>query len=62
MTSPEADLAARLLPGLREDFAAREATALQLAGLLLDAVDASLPLTHHAPAELALPQLEALCE
>jgi hypothetical protein len=57
---PEAELAQKLLPKLRPDFAEREATALQFAELLLDAVDAALPLTQHAPAELALPQLELL--
>jgi hypothetical protein len=57
---PEEELAQKLLPQLRPDFAEREATALQFAELLLDAVDAALPLTHHAPAELALPQLELL--
>jgi hypothetical protein len=57
---PEEELAHKLLPQLRADFAEREATALQFAELLLDAVDAALPLTRHAPAELALPQLEAL--
>jgi hypothetical protein len=57
---PEEELAQRLLPQLRADFEGREATALQFAELLLDAVDAALPLTLHAPGELALPQLEAL--
>jgi hypothetical protein len=58
--NPEQELAQKLLPQLRTDFAEREATALQFAELLLDAVDAALPLTRHAPAELALPQLELL--
>jgi hypothetical protein len=57
---PEEDLAQKLLPQLRPDFAERESTALQFAELLLDAVDAALPLTLHAPAGLALPQLELL--
>jgi hypothetical protein len=58
--TPEKELAQKLLPQLRPDFEGREATALQFAELLLDAVEAALPLTHHAPAELALPQLELL--
>jgi len=57
---PEETLARSLLSQLRPDFAEREATARQFAELLLDAVDAALPLTHHAPAELALPLLESL--
>ena len=60
LVKPEAELAQKLLPKLRADFAEREATALQFAELLLDAVDAALPLTLHAPAGLALPQLELL--
>ena len=60
LVKPEAELAQKLLPRLRADFPEREATALQFAELLLDAVDAALPLTQHAPAELALPQLELL--
>jgi hypothetical protein len=59
---PEEDLALRLLPQLRDDFAEREKATLQFAELLLDAVEAAMPLTLHAPAELALPQLEALAE
>src|SRR5207244_4717202 len=45
---------------LRRDFPQREATALQLAELVLDAIAAALPLTRHEPAEPALAQLEAL--
>jgi hypothetical protein len=60
--TPEQELAQRLLPELRADFAGRDQTALQFAGLLLDAVDAALPLTRHEPAEHALPQLEALAQ
>jgi hypothetical protein len=43
-----------------QDLAGRAASALQLAELLLDAVDAALPLTDHRPAETALVQLELL--
>lgn len=57
---PEQRLAAALLRALRDDFAERDATALELAGLLLDTVDAALPLTDHRPAEPALVQLEGL--
>lgn len=58
--TPEEELAQKLLPQLRPDFAGREAAALQFAELLLDAVEAALPLTRHGPAEIALPQLELL--
>lgn len=58
--TPEQELAQKLLPQLRQDFEGRETTALQFAELLLDAVEAALPLTRHGPAELALPQLELL--
>ncbi len=57
---PEQRLAAVLARALRPGFAEREATALQLAELLLDAVEAALPLTDHRPAEPALVQLEGL--
>src|SRR5712691_6020058 len=60
--TPEKELAAALLPALRPDFAEREATARQLAELLLDAVSAALPLTRHEPAEAPLAQLEALAQ
>lgn len=58
--SPEQRLARTLAHALRDDFAERDATALQLAELLLDTVDAALPLTDHRPAEPALVQLEGL--
>jgi hypothetical protein len=57
---PEKQLARTLALALRADFAEREATALQLAELLLDAVASALPLTRHEPAEPALAQLETL--
>jgi hypothetical protein len=56
----EHELAQALLAQLRPDFAEREASAQKFAELLLDAVDAALPLTRHGPAELSLPQLEEL--
>jgi len=58
--TPEQELAQKLLPQLRADFEGRDAAALQFAELLLDSVEAALPLTRHGPAELALPQLELL--
>ncbi len=58
--SPGQRLAASLARALRDDFAERDATALQLAELLLDTVDAALPLTDHRPTEPALVQLEGL--
>lgn len=58
--TPEEELAQKLLPQLRADFEGRDAAALQFAELLLDSVEAALPLTRHGPAELALPQLELL--
>src|SRR5207302_11270302 len=57
---PEKELARSIAVALRPGFARREATALQLAELLLDAVAAALPLTRHEPAEPALAQLEGL--
>jgi hypothetical protein len=57
---PEKQLARALALALRADFAEREATALQLAELLLDSVASALPLTQHEPAEPALAQLENL--
>ena len=57
---PETQLAAALLPAFRAGFPEREASALQLAELLLDAVDDALPLTDHRPAEPALTRLELL--
>jgi hypothetical protein len=57
---PEQQLARSIEVAFRTDFARREATALQLAELLLDAVAAALALTRHEPAEPALAQLEAL--
>jgi hypothetical protein len=56
----EQRLAAVLARALRDDFLERDATAQQLAGLLLDTVEAALPLTDHRPAEPALAQLEGL--
>ncbi len=58
--SAEDDLAAALLPAFRGEFAGRDATARQLAQLILDAVDAALPLTRHEPSEPALAELELL--
>ena len=60
--TPESDLAKSLLVALRPDFAEREATARQLAELLLDAVSAALPLTRHEPAEAPLRELEGLAQ
>lgn len=57
---PEQELARSLALALRQDFAEREATALQLAELLLDAVAAAMPLTRHEPAEQPLAELETL--
>jgi hypothetical protein len=58
--TPEEELAQKLLPQLRLDFEGRETTALQFGELLLDAVEAALPLTRHGPADVSLPQLELL--
>jgi hypothetical protein len=60
--SAESQLASALLGVFRPDFAEREATARQLAELLLDAVAAALPLTRHEPAEAPLAELEALAQ
>ena len=54
MSPAEETLAQALLRAFRPDFAEREATARQLAELLLDAVSAALPLTRHEPSETAL--------
>ena len=62
MSGPEQSLASSLLVAFRPDFAEREATARQISELILDAVSAALPLTHHAPAEPALAELEALAQ
>src|SRR5437870_3851588 len=59
---PEAELARSLLVGLRPEFADREATARQLAELLLDAIAAALPLTRHQPSDAPLAQLELLAQ
>jgi hypothetical protein len=59
---PEAELARSLLLGLRPEFAGREATALQFAELLLDAIAAALPLTRHEPSDAPLSQLETLAQ
>lgn len=58
----EEELARSLLVALRPEFAEREATARQLAELLLDAVAAALPLTRHEPAERPLRELEGLAQ
>ncbi|MGE5049104.1 MAG: hypothetical protein ACM3PC_11075, partial [Deltaproteobacteria bacterium] len=60
--SPESELATVLLKAFRSDFAEREATARQLAELLLDAVAAALPLTRHEQADGPLGELEALAQ
>ena len=57
---PETPLLRSLLAAFRPDFGPREASARHLAELVLDAVDAILPLEQHAPAELALGRLEEL--
>jgi hypothetical protein len=57
---PEEQLARSLAVAFRPGFAEREATSLQLAELLLDAIAAALPLTGNDPAEPALAQLEGL--
>src|SRR4051812_14734496 len=59
---PEAELARSILVGLRPEFEAREATARQLAELLLDAVAAALPLTRHEPSDGPLAQFETLAQ
>ena len=59
---PEEELASSLLVALRADFAEREATARQLAELLLDAVAAAIPLTRHQPSEAPLAELETLAQ
>lgn len=58
--SAEDDLAAALSPAFRADFAERDATARQLAQLILDAVGSALPLTRHEPSEPVLAELELL--
>ena len=60
--SPEEELARSLLVALKSGFPEREATARQLAELLLDAVAAALPLTRHEPAEALLRELEGLSQ
>src|SRR5438477_2300937 len=59
---PEAELARSILLGLRPEFAGREATARQLAELLLDAIAAALPLTRHEPSDVPLSQIETLAQ
>ena len=59
---PEAELARSLQVALRDDFAEREATARQLAELLLDAVSAALPLTRPEPVGAPLSELETLAQ
>jgi hypothetical protein len=60
--SPEDELARSLAVALRDDFAERDATARQLAELLLDATAAALPLTGHDPADAPLAELETLVQ
>jgi len=60
--STEEPLARALLGAFRPEFAEREATSIQLAGLILDAVSAALPLTRHEPADGALAELELLAQ
>jgi hypothetical protein len=62
MSAAEEGLARALLVAFRPDFAEREVTARQVAGLILDAVSAVLPLTRRALAEPALSELEALAQ
>jgi hypothetical protein len=62
MTPAEDVLARALLGAFRSDFAEREATAKQVAELILDAVSAALPLTRHEPADAALAELETLAQ
>jgi hypothetical protein len=62
MSTKEESLARALLVAFRADFAERGATSLQLAGLILDAVSAALPLTRHEPADAALAELELLAQ
>jgi len=59
---PEEELARSLALALRNDFAERDATARQLAELLLDAIAAAIPLTRHEPADGPLAQLETLAQ
>ena len=62
MELPEDELARSLRVALREDFAEREATARQLAELLLDAISAALPLTRPEPVAAPLAELETLAQ
>ena len=62
MSAEEEALARALLGAFRPEFAEREATSIQLAGLILDAVSAALPLTRHEPADDALAGLELLAQ
>ena len=62
MELPEAELARSLLLGLRSSFAERDATARQLAELLLDAIASAIPLTRHEPSDGPLSQLETLAQ
>ena len=57
---PEHDLARALLRGMREDFAERDVSALQLAELVLDATEDALPLAEGAEAGPALARIELL--
>ena len=62
MKLPEEELARSLRVALREDFEEREATARQLAELLLDAISAALPLTQPEPVAAPLAELETLAQ
>ena len=54
---PEEELAASLKLALWEDFTERDASARQLAELLLDAIAAAIPLTQNEPVDTSLAQL-----
>ena len=62
MELPEEELARSLRVALRTDFDEREATARQLAELLLDAISAALPLTRPEPVAAPLAELETLAQ
>src|SRR5438552_13749862 len=59
---PEEELAASLKLALWEDFTERDASARQLAELLLDAIAAAIPLTQNEPVDASLAQLETLAQ
>ena len=62
MSAEEETFARALLGAFRPEFAERDATSLQLADLILDAVSAALPLTRHEPADGPLAELELLAQ